>query len=51
MPRVVTDILTRGKRVVPARALAAGYEFRFPELEAALRDSTGRDLTQGGARR
>jgi uncharacterized protein len=48
---VVTDILARGKRVVPARALAAGYEFRFPELEAALRDSTGRDLARGGAGR
>jgi NAD dependent epimerase/dehydratase family enzyme len=47
---VVTDIIARGKRVVPARALAAGYEFRFPELEAALRYLTGRDLTKGGAR-
>jgi uncharacterized protein (TIGR01777 family) len=25
-------------RVVPARALAAGYTFRFPDLEGALRD-------------
>jgi uncharacterized protein len=34
----VTDILVRGKRVVPAGAAHAGYEFQFPGLEAALRD-------------
>ena len=34
----VTDILVRGKRVRPAKAIAAGYEFRFPALDAALRD-------------
>jgi uncharacterized protein len=35
---VVTDILVRGKRVVPAKAAAAGYQFRFPDVETALRD-------------
>ncbi len=34
----VTDILTRGKRVVPAKATAAGYPFRYPDLDQALRD-------------
>ena len=34
----VTDILVRGKRVLPAKAAAAGYQFRFPALEPALRD-------------
>lgn len=34
----VTDILVRGKRVLPAKALAAGYQFRFPALDAALHD-------------
>ena len=34
----VTDILVRGKRVLPAKAAAAGYQFRFPDLEPALRD-------------
>jgi hypothetical protein len=34
----VTDILVRGRRVVPAKASAAGYEFRFPVLDPALRD-------------
>ncbi len=42
----VTDILVRGKRVVPARVTEAGYQFRFPEVEAALRD-----LVRGGAAR
>jgi NAD dependent epimerase/dehydratase family enzyme len=35
---VITDILVRGKRVLPAKAASAGYQFRFPEVEAALRD-------------
>jgi uncharacterized protein (TIGR01777 family) len=30
-------IVTTGQRAVPARLLAAGYEFRQPELEPALR--------------
>ena len=29
------------KRVVPQKALDSGYEFRFPDLEPALRDSLG----------
>jgi uncharacterized protein len=34
----VTDILIRGKRVIPARASALGYRFSFPDLDAALDD-------------
>jgi uncharacterized protein len=34
----VTDILTRGKRVMPEKALGAGYPFRYPDLDQALRD-------------
>jgi uncharacterized protein (TIGR01777 family) len=34
----VTDILVRGRRVQPAKVTAAGYQFRFPALDAALRD-------------
>jgi NAD dependent epimerase/dehydratase family enzyme len=32
------QFLTTGARVVPARALAEGFSFRFPELEGALND-------------
>lgn len=35
-------IVTTGQRGVPARLAELGYEFRRPELEAALRDATGR---------
>ena len=35
---VITDILVRGKRVIPARASALGYQFRFSVVDAALRD-------------
>jgi NAD dependent epimerase/dehydratase family enzyme len=33
-------------RIVPARATEAGYQFRFPGVEAAVRD-----LVRGGAAR
>jgi uncharacterized protein (TIGR01777 family) len=38
---VVTDILVRGKRVIPARVRALGYQFGFPDLDSALRDLLG----------
>jgi uncharacterized protein len=38
-------VVTRGVRAVPKRLRELGYEWRQPELEAALRDATGR----GGA--
>jgi hypothetical protein len=34
----VTDILVRGKRVIPARANDLEYQFAFPELDVALHD-------------
>jgi uncharacterized protein (TIGR01777 family) len=30
------EVLLFGQRALPARLLAAGFEFRYPELEAAL---------------
>ena len=38
---VVTDIMVRGQRVIPAWASALGYQFRFPVLGAALQDLLG----------
>jgi uncharacterized protein (TIGR01777 family) len=35
---VVADTITNGRRVVPSLALALGYQFQFPRLEAALHD-------------
>jgi uncharacterized protein (TIGR01777 family) len=37
----VADVITTGQRVLPQRALEAGYTFRFPTLEAALADVVG----------
>jgi uncharacterized protein (TIGR01777 family) len=37
----VADVLLSGQHVVPRRALEAGYQFRFPALEPALRDVLG----------
>lgn len=34
----VAEILTTGQRVIPAKALALGYQFKFPELDPALRE-------------
>jgi len=35
----MAEIVTGGARVVPAKALVLGYEFRHPELEEALRSA------------
>ena len=36
------DIVLHGRVAVPAQALAAGYVFRHPTVESALRDALGR---------
>lgn len=35
----VADVVLNGQRVLPAKALSLGYAFRFPEIDAALRDA------------
>jgi uncharacterized protein (TIGR01777 family) len=34
----MSELATHGQRVIPTRAKALGYEYRFPLLDAALRD-------------
>jgi uncharacterized protein len=34
----VADLALRGQRVIPERLLKSGYDFKFPQLEVALRD-------------
>jgi uncharacterized protein (TIGR01777 family) len=38
---LVTEMLLAGQRVMPARLIATGYNFRYPELEPALRAMLG----------
>jgi hypothetical protein len=38
----MSAVLLGGQRVEPARLLAAGFVFRFPELQGALADLLGR---------
>jgi uncharacterized protein (TIGR01777 family) len=38
----MAEIVTTGQRAMPGRLTELGYVFRQPELEAALRDATGR---------
>ena len=34
----VADVITSGQRVLPKKALALGYSFKFPEIDGALQD-------------
>ena len=36
------ELMLSSRRIQPAKLLAAGYQFRFPELEVALRHEMGR---------
>jgi NAD dependent epimerase/dehydratase family enzyme len=37
----MADMLLTGQRVIPKAALGAGFPFRYPTLEAALRQAAG----------
>jgi len=39
--QLVEEVLLTGQRVLPAKLLASGYSFRYPELEPALRAILG----------
>jgi uncharacterized protein (TIGR01777 family) len=38
----MADVVLNGSRVIPERLMTSGYEFRYPDLEAALRHVLGR---------
>lgn len=38
----VADVVTKGQRVIPKKALALGYPFHFPEIQTALADVVGK---------
>jgi uncharacterized protein len=38
----MADVVLNGSRVIPERLMTSGYEYRYPELEAALRHVLGR---------
>jgi uncharacterized protein (TIGR01777 family) len=40
--QMADELLLCSQRVEPAKLLASGYQFRFPELEAALRHLLGK---------
>src|SRR5262249_30697279 len=40
--RTESELVIKSRRVVPARLLQSGFEFRFPELGSALRELTSR---------
>ena len=46
--RTETELLLKSRRVVPARLLASGFEFRFPTMETALSDLERRILNSKG---
>lgn len=37
--RTETELILKSRWVLPERLLAAGFAFRYPTLEAAIRDS------------
>lgn len=41
----VAEVIATGQRVLPKKALELGYQFGFPEIEAALRDLLKKETT------
>jgi len=40
--RTEAELIIKSRRVVPGRLLAAGFQFRFPRMEDAVRDIESR---------
>jgi len=45
----VAQIVTKGQKVLPAKAQSLGYAFQFPDLESALRDLFGKSAAPNPA--
>ncbi len=45
--RTETELIIKSRRVVPGRLLAAGFEFRFPALAAAVAELTRNESSPG----
>jgi len=45
--RTETELILKSRRVIPARLLQSGFNFRFPHWESAARDLVGRYRTRG----
>jgi uncharacterized protein len=43
----VSQVVTKGQRVVPERALALGYSYQFPDITSALRNIFAKPPTSG----
>ncbi len=46
--RTEAELIIKSRRVVPRRLLAAGFQFRFPRMEDAVREIEGRLSTRPG---
>lgn len=44
--RTETELIIKSRRVVPARLLAAGFQFRFPEFRGAAKELIGRSAAK-----
>ena len=40
--RTETELIIKSRRVVPSRLVAAGFQFRFPDIESAFADILGK---------
>jgi uncharacterized protein (TIGR01777 family) len=43
----MADLLLHGRKAVPAKAVAAGYEFRYPEVGPALHEAASSSVAAG----
>jgi NAD dependent epimerase/dehydratase family enzyme len=46
--RTETELIIKSRRVAPARLLAGGFTFQFPQLPPALEDLCGTPPTMNG---